>query len=169
MTLARLRSSLGLLSRCRCAKVRRCLDVFEKMLAEHKFDFDRPLTGLEIELNLVDENWQPDMANARVLAAIADPAYQTELGQNNIELNVPPQPLTGDSLLDREALRSLPTPTPLIDRTIDQHSVVVLAGYWGTCKSVIAQDWSACVATGKSRHGRAVANGAALAAAEAWA
>ena len=30
------------------------------------------------------------MANDRVLAAIADPAYQTELGQYNIELNVPP-------------------------------------------------------------------------------
>ena len=53
------------------AKVRRCLDVFERMLAEHAFDFDTPLTGLEIELNLVDGDWQPDMANAVVLAAIA--------------------------------------------------------------------------------------------------
>jgi hypothetical protein len=85
-------------------KVRRCLDVFEKMLAEHVFDFDRPLTGLEIELNLVDQHWQPDMANARVLEAIADPAFQTELGQYNIELNVPPGPLTGDSLLDLEKM-----------------------------------------------------------------
>ena len=74
-------------------KVRRCLDVFEKMLAE-----------LEIELNLVDQHWQPDMANARVLEAIADPAFQTELGQYNIELNVPPGPLTGDSLLDLEKM-----------------------------------------------------------------
>ena len=84
-------------------KVRRCLDVFEKMLAEHAFDFDRPLTGLEIELNLVDDEWQPDMANAVVLAAIADPAYQTELGQYNIELNVPPGPLTEDSMLELES------------------------------------------------------------------
>ncbi len=83
-------------------KVRRCLDVFERMLAEHAFDFDQPLTGLEIELNLVDEHWQPDMANAVVLAAIADPAYQTELGQYNIELNVPPGPLTEDSMLELE-------------------------------------------------------------------
>ena len=49
------------------AKVRRCLDVFERMLVEHSFDFDQPLTGLEIELNLVDKFWQPAMANAEVL------------------------------------------------------------------------------------------------------
>src|SRR5690606_34927833 len=59
-------------------KVRHCLDVFERMLAEHAFDVDVPLTGLEIELNLVDGTWQPDMANQRVLDAIADPTYQTE-------------------------------------------------------------------------------------------
>jgi gamma-glutamyl:cysteine ligase YbdK (ATP-grasp superfamily) len=88
-------------------KVRRCLDVFEKMLAEHSFDFDRPLTGLEIELNLVDQHWQPDMANERVLKAIADPAYQKELGRYNIELNVAPRPLPGDSTLELEvALRA---------------------------------------------------------------
>ena len=85
-------------------KVRRCLDVFEKMLAEHAFDFDRTLTGLEIELNLVGQDWQPDMANERVLKAIADPAYQTELGKYNIELNVPPRPLPGDSTLELETM-----------------------------------------------------------------
>ncbi len=83
-------------------KVRRCLDVFERMLAEHAFDTDTPLTGLEIELNLVNSQWQPDMANARVLQAIADPNFQTELGQYNIELNVPPGPLSGESLIELE-------------------------------------------------------------------
>jgi len=34
------------------AKVRRCLDVFSRMLGEAKFEFDKPITGLEIELNL---------------------------------------------------------------------------------------------------------------------
>lgn len=85
-------------------KVRLCLDVFEKMLAEHNFDFARPLTGMEIELNLVDSNWQPAMANAEVLEAVADPLYQTELGRYNIELNVPPRPLPGDSGLELEQL-----------------------------------------------------------------
>jgi hypothetical protein len=35
-------------------KVHRCLDVFARMLAESAFDFDSPLTGMEVELNLVD-------------------------------------------------------------------------------------------------------------------
>ncbi|WP_188941631.1 glutamate-cysteine ligase family protein [Nakamurella endophytica] len=85
-------------------KVRRCLDVFERMLSEHVFDIEKPLTGLEIELNLVNRSWEPDMANARVLEAIADPAFQTELGRYNIELNVPPRPLPGDATLELERM-----------------------------------------------------------------
>ncbi len=84
-------------------KVRRCLDVLERMLVEHTFDFDRQLTGLEIELNLVDASWQPALDNAEVLEAIADPDYQTELGRYNIELNVPPTPLPGDSAFQLES------------------------------------------------------------------
>ena len=83
-------------------KVRRCLDVFERMLVEHSFDFGQPMTGLEIELNLVDQRWQPAMANAEVLEVIADPDFQTELGRYNIEFNVAPRSLTGDLMLDLE-------------------------------------------------------------------
>src|SRR4051812_6923972 len=36
-------------------KVHRCLDVFERMLTEERFHTDDPMTGLEVELNLVDE------------------------------------------------------------------------------------------------------------------
>jgi len=84
-------------------KVQLCLDVFETMLAQSSFDFDRPLTGIEIECNLVDGDYQPAMSNRDVLAAIADPAYQTELGAYNIEFNVPPRPLTGRAPLDLES------------------------------------------------------------------
>ena len=84
-------------------KVRQNLDVFEKMLNTSSFEFDRPMTGLEIELNLVDADMQPHFHNAQVLAAIADESYQTELAQYNIELNVPPRPLPGDSALELEA------------------------------------------------------------------
>ena len=48
------------------------------------------MTGLEVELNLVDDAGDPALKNAEVLEAIADPAFQTELGQFNIEINVPP-------------------------------------------------------------------------------
>lgn len=79
-------------------KVQNCLDVFETMLAESRFDFERPLTGLEIEFNLVDGNYQPAMTNTEVLASIADPAFQTELGAYNIEMNVPPRALPGSAV-----------------------------------------------------------------------
>ena len=36
-------------------KVHQDLDVFERMLAEAHFEAERPLTGLEIELNLIDD------------------------------------------------------------------------------------------------------------------
>ncbi|KHK96347.1 glutamate--cysteine ligase [Microbacterium mangrovi] len=71
-------------------KVRRNLDVFARMLREAQFDTDDPLTGLEVELNLIDETGDPAMRNADALEAIADAAFQTELGQFNIEINVPP-------------------------------------------------------------------------------
>ena len=80
-------------------KVRQCLDVFEQMLAESSFDVDQQLTGLEIEMHLVDAQFGPAMVNAAVLESIADPDYQTEIGQFNIELNVDPRPLAGDAVL----------------------------------------------------------------------
>ncbi|MFZ1164615.1 glutamate--cysteine ligase [Mycobacterium sp.] len=83
-------------------KVQLCLDVFETMLARSSFEVDHPLTGMEIECNLVDGDYQPAMTNSEVLAAIADPAYQTELGAYNIEFNVPPRPLGGHTWVQLE-------------------------------------------------------------------
>ncbi len=80
------------------AKVRRCLDVFARMLRESRFESERPMTGLEIEFNLVDDTGDPAMKNAEALEAIADPAFQTELGQFNIEINVPPRRLGEEGL-----------------------------------------------------------------------
>jgi gamma-glutamyl:cysteine ligase YbdK (ATP-grasp superfamily) len=74
-------------------KVRRCLDVFARMLRESRFDADSPMTGLEIELNLVDDLGDPALKSAEALEAIADPAFQTELGSFNLEINVPPKQL----------------------------------------------------------------------------
>jgi gamma-glutamyl:cysteine ligase YbdK (ATP-grasp superfamily) len=92
---------------CYREKVRRCLDVFARMLTESKFDFERPMTGLEIEFNLIDAGHDPAMRNAAVLQAIANPDFQTELGQFNIEINVPPRELAGQSMRELEtALRA---------------------------------------------------------------
>jgi hypothetical protein len=83
-------------------KVRLSLDVFARMLAESKFDAERPLTGLEIEFNLIDDTHRPTMRNAEVLQALANPDFQTELGQFNIEINVAPRALAGNSLAGLE-------------------------------------------------------------------
>ncbi len=84
-------------------KVHRCLDVFERMLSEDLFHTKDPMTGLEVELNLVDDRGDPALKNAEVLEAIADPAFQTELGQFNIEINVPPAWLRAGGLGTFEA------------------------------------------------------------------
>ncbi len=83
-------------------KVKTCLDVFEQMLATSSFEFEDPMVGMEIELNLVDPDYRPKMDNDQVLAAIADPEYQTELGRFNIEFNVAPRPLAATNVADLE-------------------------------------------------------------------
>ena len=84
------------------AKVKRCLDVFARMLSESRFEAARGSIGLEIELNLTDEEGDPALVNAKVLEAIADADFQTELAQFNVEINVAPRSLSGAVLSDLE-------------------------------------------------------------------
>jgi gamma-glutamyl:cysteine ligase YbdK (ATP-grasp superfamily) len=108
------------------AKVRRCLDVFARMLAEARFDFDRPLTGLEIEFNLIDAGQDPAMRNADVLAAVANEDFQTELGQFNIEINVRPRSLVGTAVAELEAeLRASLNDAEERSRAIGAHIVMI--------------------------------------------
>ena len=90
-------------------KIKRCLDVFERMLREARFDSDRRSIGFEIELNITDETGDPAMANQDVLEMIADADWSTELGQFNIEIGIPPHTLGGDvmSELERKVRASL--------------------------------------------------------------
>ncbi len=74
-------------------KVRRCLDVFARMLRESYFDIEDPMTGMEIEFNLVDDEGHPSLKSAEALEAIANPSFQTELAQFNLEINVLPRRL----------------------------------------------------------------------------
>ncbi|MGH3874844.1 MAG: glutamate-cysteine ligase family protein [Pseudonocardiaceae bacterium] len=83
-------------------KTQLCLDALARMLAAHCFSTGPEQMGLELELNLVDDNVDPAMANQVVLEQIDDPAFQTELGQHNIEINVAPRPLAADETLDLE-------------------------------------------------------------------
>lgn len=83
-------------------KMQRGLDALARMLAEGNFSFPHKQMGLEIELSLVDDDMNPAMSNHVVLDKIDDPAFTTELGQHNIELNVQPRALAGEGALDLE-------------------------------------------------------------------
>ncbi|MGO1318939.1 MAG: glutamate--cysteine ligase [Galactobacter sp.] len=63
---------------------------------------DASSIGLELELNLVDQDQNPALRNAEVLKAIADPAFQTEIGAYNIEFNHPALTIQGRGLLELE-------------------------------------------------------------------
>ncbi|QWC85541.1 glutamate--cysteine ligase [Nocardioidaceae bacterium] len=79
------------------AKVRACLAALRLMVAEDRFAVD-PCTGLEMELNLVDPTGVPALRNEEVLHRLEDPDFVTELGQWNLEINVPPRPIEGGGL-----------------------------------------------------------------------
>jgi len=83
-------------------KVRSCLDVFERMLRESRFDPEKRSMGLEIELNLTDAAGDPALLNAEALERIADPDFTTELAQFNVEINIPPRLLSDSVFSDLE-------------------------------------------------------------------
>src|SRR3954449_11483237 len=107
------------------AKVRKGLDVLARMLTESRFDFERPMAGLEIELNLVDDEFEPAMRNAEVLAAIADPYFVTELGRFNIEINVPPRRLneSGFTVFEEFVRRGLSGADPAAAQRVGLHAL----------------------------------------------
>ncbi|AWK07658.1 glutamate--cysteine ligase [Streptomyces spongiicola] len=75
-------------------KMQDCLDAFALMLRASRFESERPQVGMEIELNLVDGAAEPAMRSTDVLEAIADPAWSSELGRFNLEIDIPPRQLT---------------------------------------------------------------------------
>ena len=78
-------------------KVHRCLNALATMLREGAFAGDsEATTGLEVELNLVDQRLDPAMRNVAVLDGVDSPELQSELGRWNVELNLPPRPLPGE-------------------------------------------------------------------------
>ena len=72
-------------------KVQLCLDVFETMLTRSSFEFERPLTGMEIECNLVDADYQPAMSNSEVLGVHRRSGVPNRIGrlQHRIQRSAP--------------------------------------------------------------------------------
>ena len=72
------------------------LEVFDRILQTADF-IDEGTIGLELELNLVDDQMQPSRTGEAVLAELSD-EYQSEIGSFNVELNLPPHTIHGDGL-----------------------------------------------------------------------
>ena len=96
------------------------------MLSEAKFHPERRSFGMEIELNLTDDAGDPALVNAAALEAIANPDFQTELGQFNVEINMAPRLLEGTvfSELERDARASLNTAEERA-RTVGAHMMLI--------------------------------------------
>jgi hypothetical protein len=107
-------------------KVRSNLDVFARMLAEARFDPEVRSFGLEIELNLTDDAGDPALVNAAALEAIADPDFQTELSQFNVEINVAPRLFGGRVLSELEAgVRASLNGAEERARTVGAHMMII--------------------------------------------
>ena len=76
------------------------LEIFDRHLQAAEFD-DQGTIGLELELNLVDQDYQPTLANRDVLEHLSE-EYQSEIGGYNLELNHPPLAVTGSGLRELE-------------------------------------------------------------------
>lgn len=72
------------------------LEVFDRHLQKAEFG-NRGTIGLELELNLVDEDMQPARKAPEVLEQLSD-EYQSEIGMYNVEMNHPPLSVAGDGL-----------------------------------------------------------------------
>jgi gamma-glutamylcysteine synthetase len=83
-------------------KVRRCLDVFARMLQDARFKEAPQQVGVEVEFYLVDEAGDACVRNEEVLAAIGHQDWAPELGRFNLEVNLAPRPLADDALAGLE-------------------------------------------------------------------
>jgi len=68
------------------------------MLAENQFEADVRRIGAEQEMFLLDDQWRPTRGVLKLLDALKDGHYTTELGQFQIEANCDAQVLGGDGL-----------------------------------------------------------------------
>src|SRR5947207_7249085 len=90
-------------------KVRRCLDVFARMLQDARFKEAPQQVGLEAEFYLVDGAGGACERGAEVLDAIGAGDWAAELGKFNLEVNLAPRALADEALggLERDLADSV--------------------------------------------------------------
>src|SRR4051812_40251401 len=65
----------------------------ERMIEDKRFEHGIRRIGAEQEMFLVDEQWRPTRGVLKLLDALRDSHFTTELGQFQIEANCDPQEL----------------------------------------------------------------------------
>src|SRR3712207_602941 len=96
------------------------------MPGDAQFEADRTSVGLEVELNLTDDDGHPAMTNQEVLERIADADFQTELAQFNVEINVAPRKLRGTVLSELEdGIRATLNRAEERSRTAATHMMII--------------------------------------------
>ncbi len=79
------------------------LRALDRLLAEDRFERGVSRIGAEQEMFLVDPAYHPAPAALRLLEAVKDPHFTTELGLFQMEMNADPQPFGGAGLRQMEA------------------------------------------------------------------
>jgi CBS domain-containing protein len=74
------------------------LRALERLLAEDRFERGVSRIGAEQEMFLVDRACHPTRGALKLLEALKDPHFTTELGQFQLEANADPQPFSGRGL-----------------------------------------------------------------------
>lgn len=73
------------------------IEALELMFEKDMFEKDRIRIGAEQEFCLVGDDWEPSSKALEILKAIDDTHFTTELARYNLEINLDPLLLTGDS------------------------------------------------------------------------
>ena len=84
-------------------KVQLDLDVFDRMLVSGRFAAETPMTGVEMELDIIGPDGRPRYCNAEIIEMMGDPEVVPELAKFNLEVNAQPRLLRGDALLQLHA------------------------------------------------------------------
>ncbi len=79
-----------------------CVAAIQRMVDGGWFDGHEDTIGMEVEFDLVDPLGRPRLINDAVLTRLGRADMQHELGQFNVELNLPPRLLQGRVLQDSE-------------------------------------------------------------------
>lgn len=89
-------------------RLRAGLEALTRMIQDDALEPDRPMAGLELELNLVDAEGRPASVGGEVLETADHPDLQSELGRFNLEVNAAPARLDDGALSGfEEQLRAL--------------------------------------------------------------